>query len=145
MNLVQKQVQKLDPSPSFRHPHTSKYCFEVSLKSTSPQMKSPRLFSLQAHGDRFYFRMAVPRDLRSIFHRREIKKRLPTNNVQTARLMSSYISSYLLDLFRNKRMQIAYNQTDSGNTLNIKDLHLDSEEELKKMFENIKSPLPSPV
>tara|TARA_B100000446_G_scaffold74809_2_gene70657 strand:- start:54545 stop:54673 length:129 start_codon:yes stop_codon:yes gene_type:complete len=42
-------------------------------------------------------------------------------------------------------MQIAYNQTDSGNTLNIKDLHLDSEEELKKMFENIKSPLPSPV
>jgi len=88
-------------------------------------MNSPRLSSPQAHGDRFYFRMAVPKDLRSTFHRWEVKKRLPTNNIQTARLMGSYISSYLLDLFRKKRMQIAYNQTDNGNILDIEPTGVD--------------------
>jgi Domain of unknown function (DUF6538) len=102
-------------------------------------MNSPRLFSPQAHGYRFYFRMAVPKDLRSTFHRWEVKKRLPTNNIQTARLMGSYISSYLLDLFRKKRMHIGYTQTDNGNILDIKGLHLDCEEELRKMFESINS------
>jgi|GEM_PF-5877170 len=103
---------------------------------------SPYLF--QRNERSFYVRIAIPEKLRLIFRQREIKKTLPTDNMQVARLQASYVTGQVLALFkRSTYVQLSFD-SNSDNLIDIQALNFHCKNELTQLFAKLHRFAPEP-
>lgn len=103
---------------------------------------SPYLFKRNERS--YYVRIAVPERLRLVFQLREIKRTLPTDNLQVARLQASYVTGQVLALFkRSTEVQLTFDSS-SDNLIDIQSLNFHCKNELTQIFAKLHRLAPEP-